>query len=112
LIDLVTQLGGSFEMLEVIGKFIIGVYANKLFYYYALNNMHKQDDFGFRKPLQKPNNWNSPMNQNLNASIDTPQNPDKGNNELEEKKYNASLDTLEKKKTRHSTFYKKNSGKP
>ena len=43
--DFIGQLGGMFEIFEVLGKLIIGYYTNKMFYHYAINWLHKQDDF-------------------------------------------------------------------
>ena len=35
--DFIGQLGGMFEIFEVLGKLIIGYYTNKMFYHYAIN---------------------------------------------------------------------------
>ena len=35
--DFTGQLGGMFEIFEVLGKLIIGYYTNKMFYHYAIN---------------------------------------------------------------------------
>ena len=35
--DFTGQLGGMFEIFEVLGKLIIGYYTNKIFYHYTIN---------------------------------------------------------------------------
>ena len=52
-VDLFGQLGGAFEIFEVVGKLLIGTYANKLFYHYAINWMHKQDELELESQKDK-----------------------------------------------------------
>ena len=57
-VDLFGQLGGAFEIFEVAGKLLIGTYANKLFYHYAINCMHKQDELEFESQKDKSESSN------------------------------------------------------
>jgi hypothetical protein len=40
-LDLTGQLGGIFEIAEVICKFFVAILAQRLFYYHVINNVHK-----------------------------------------------------------------------
>ena len=40
--DLISELGGAFEIFEIACKFFFGYYVNKLFYFSVINSMNKQ----------------------------------------------------------------------
>ena len=42
--DLISELGGAFEIFEIACKFIIGYYVNKLFYHSIINSMNSPID--------------------------------------------------------------------
>ena len=62
--DFLGQLGGTFEIFEIIGRVLIGYYVNKLFYYSAVNCMKDQNKLEL---VMKARNASS-----LNESHDAP----------------------------------------